>query len=299
MGTALITGASSGIGLEFARQLAGAGHNLVLVARSEARLNEVADTLRSDAGVKVEVLPADLGEPADLARVAARLRVKSATPNAELVTGGEAVHDGAVEHDGASVHEGSAVLDRETTNQIQTPIDLLVNNAGFGTAQPLVGGDINKEIGAINVMVTAVMVLSQAAAEAMVERGRGAIVNIGSIAALATMGTYSAAKAWVRTFTEALAAELAGTGVTATVVAPGLTHTEFHERSGMRTDNFPAIGWLDAQQVVAEALADVRRGAVHSTPSWRYKAVAAGLRAAPRGVIRALGNSGFSRKPAD
>jgi len=271
MGTALITGASSGIGLEFARQLAGAGHNLVLVARNETRLNEVADTLRRDAGVKVEVLPADLSEPADLARVIARLRVKSAAP----------------------------MFDGETTRQIQAPIDLLVNNAGFGTAQPLVGGDIDKEINAINVMITAVMVLSQAAAEAMVERGRGAIVNVGSIAALTTMGTYSAAKAWVRTFTEALAAELRGTGVTATVVAPGLTHTEFHERSGMRTDNFPAIGWLDAQQVVGEALADVRRGAVHSTPSWRYKAVAAGLRAAPRSAIRALGNTEFSRQPVN
>jgi len=273
MGTALITGASSGIGLEFAWQLATARNDLVLVARDAARLNKVADAIRAAAGVKVEVLPADLNNPDDLARVADRLRIALPIAPVDPVAVGLA------------------------PGQTQDPVGILVNNAGFGTAQPLLGGDTEAEIRAINVMITAVMVLSQAAAEQMVARGRGAIVNVGSIAALTAMGTYSAAKAWVRTFTEGLAVELAGTGVTATVIAPGLTRTEFHQRGGIDTESLPDIAWLDAHQVVSEGLADVRRGAVHSIPSHRYKAAAAVLRAAPRGTVRAIGNTGMRRKP--
>jgi len=273
MGTALITGASSGIGLEFAWQLATARNDLVLVARNRERLEQVAAAIRAAAGVKVEVLPADLANPADVARVAERLRVaKPQMPSNPAEVG-------------------------LAPGQTQGPVGLLVNNAGFGTGQALLGGDIEAEIQAINVMVTAVMVLSQAAAEQMVARGRGAIINVGSIAALTAGGTYAAAKAWVRTFTESLATELAGTGVTATVVAPGLTRTEFHERSGIDAE-FPGFAWLNPAQVVAESLADVRRGAVHSTPSRRYKAAAAVLRAAPRGAIRAMGSTGLRRKPS-
>ena len=90
------------------------------------------------------------------------------------------------------------------------------------------GGDLEAEEQALAVMVHAVLVLSHAAAGAMVERGSGAILNVSSIAALLTSGTYSAHKAWVRTFTDGLAVELRGTGVTATAVNPGFVHTEFH-----------------------------------------------------------------------
>jgi short-subunit dehydrogenase len=144
-------------------------------------------------------------------------------------------------------------------------------------------------------MVTAVMVLSHAAVGQMVDRGRGAIVNVGSIAALTAGGTYAAAKAWVRTFTDGLAVELAGTGVTATVIAPGLTRTEFHERGNLETTGLPSAAWLDPAKVVSQALADVRRGVVHSTPTRRYKAAAAVLRAAPRGAVRAMGATGLRR----
>ena len=133
------------------------------------------------------------------------------------------------------------------------------------------------------------MVLSHAAAGAMVERGRGAILNVSSVAALLTSGTYSAHKAWVRVFTEGLAVELRGTGVTATALCPGFVHTEFHERGGIDMTAYPEIAWLNADDVVAAALADVRRGAVISTPSLRYRTLSAAARIAPRSAVRAFG----------
>ena len=169
---------------------------------------------------------------------------------------------------------------------------LLVNNAGFGLHGPFVGGDLAEQERALEVMVHAVLVLSHAAAGAMVERGRGAILNVSSVAALTTMGTYSAHKAWVRVFTESLASELRGTGVTATALCPGLTHTEFHARAGLERHEYPELAWLNADAVVSAALADVRRGAVISTPSLRYAAVSEVARLLPRAAIRALSTSG-------
>lgn len=248
MGTALITGASSGLGLEFAWQLATARHDVVLVARDGERLERLAAQLRAAAGVHAEVLPADLTVRADLDRVADRLRAA------------------------------------------ERGVGLLVNNAGIGLGERFVGGDLARQEHALDLMVRSVLVLSHAAAGAMVERGRGAILNVGSVAALTASGTYSAHKAWVRTFTEGLAVELAGTGVTATVLSPGLTHTEFHERAGLHdAQAYPEVAWLSADRVVATALADVRRGAVLSTPSLRYRAASGALRVLPRGAVRRLG----------
>ena len=248
MGTALVTGASAGLGLEFAWQLATAKHDVVLVARGTERLDRLAAQLHAAAGVRAEVLPADLTVRSDVQRVADRLR------------------------------------------DPERPVGLLVNNAGLGLNQRFVDGDLQAEEDALAVMVSAVLVLSHAAAGAMVERGRGAILNVSSIAALMASGTYSAHKAWVRTFTESLAVELAGTGVTATVLAPGFVHTEFHERAGLQTGELPQIAWLNAEQVVAAALADVRRGAVISTPSLRYQLVAGVVRLLPRATVRAMGS---------
>lgn len=256
MGTALITGGSAGLGLEFARQLAAGKHDLVLVARDAKRLNEVAEELRSATGVTVEVLPADLSVPDDVARVAQRLAVVGGRPE-----------DGDLQ-----------------------PVDLLVNNAGFATAASFTKGRVTTERRGIDVMVKAVVELTHAAVGQMLERGRGAILNVGSVAALTAGGTYAAAKAYVRTFTESLAVELKGTGVTATVVAPGFTHTEFHARAGIPESAIvPEWGWLDAEHVVRVALADVRRGVVLSTPSVRYKVASALLRVAPRWAVRAVG----------
>lgn len=247
MGTALITGASAGLGLEFAWQLATARHDVVLVARDGERLERVAAQLRAAAGVHAEVLVADLTDTDDLGRVAERLRAAG------------------------------------------RPVGLLVNNAGLGLGQRFVGGDLDREVAALDLMVRSVLVLSHAAAGAMVERGRGAILNVASVAALMASGTYSAHKAWVRSFTEGLAVELAGTGVTATALSPGLTHTEFHERAGLPgAESYPELAWLSADRVVAEALADVRRGAVLSTPSLRYRIASGVLRTLPRSAVRRL-----------
>lgn len=248
MGTALITGASAGLGLEFAWQLATARHDVVLVARDAERLERLAAQLRAAAGVHAEVLVADLTDAGDLGRVAERLRAAG------------------------------------------RPVGLLVNNAGLGLGQRFVGGDLDREVAALDLMVRSVLVLSHAGAGAMVERGRGAILNVASVAALMASGTYSAHKAWVRSFTEGLAVELAGTGVTATALSPGLTHTEFHERAGLPgAESYPELAWLSADRVVAEALADVRRGAVLSTPSLRYRVASGVLRTLPRSAVRRLG----------
>jgi len=247
MGTALVTGASAGLGLEFAWQLATARHDVVLVARDGDRLTRLAGQLEAAAGVRAEVLVADLSDRDDLERVAERLR-------------------------------------RPTR-----PVGLLVNNAGFGLAQRFVGGDLAREETGLDVMVRAVLVLSHAAAGAMVERGRGAILNVASIAALMASGTYSANKAWVRAFTEGLTVELKGTGVTATALCPGFVRTEFHQRGAIDMSALPEIAWLNAEDVVAQALADVRHGVVISTPSLRYKVVAGATRLAPRWAIRAVG----------
>lgn len=248
MGTALITGASAGLGLEFAWQLATARHDVVLVARDTERLERLAAQLRAAAGVHAEILSADLTDRADVERVADRLRAT------------------------------------------ERPVGLLVNNAGLGLGQRFVGGDLAREEAALDLMVRAVLVLSHAAAGAMVERGRGAILNVASVAALMASGTYSADKAWVRSFTEGLAVELHGTGVTATVVCPGLTHTEFHERAGLHAEaELPEIAWLGADRVVATALADVRRGVVISTPSLRYRLASGVVRALPRSAVRRMG----------
>jgi hypothetical protein len=247
MGTAMITGASAGLGLEFAWQLATARHDVVLVARDGDRLHRLAGQLEAAAGVRTEVIVADLSQRDQLEPLVERLR-----------------------------------------HPIR-PVGLLVNNAGFGIAQPFIGGDLAREEVALDVMVRAVLVLCHAAAPEMVKRGRGAILNVASIASLLASGTYSADKAWVRAFTEGLAVELRGTGVTATALCPGLVHTEFHQRGGIDASAFPAMSFLNPEDVVAAALADVRRGAVISTPSLRYKIVAGSARIAPRWAIRAAG----------
>ncbi len=246
MATALITGATSGIGREIAWQLAAERMNLILVARSADRLEEVAEHIRQVADVEAEVLPADLSQAEGTLRVCERL------------------------------------IDDER------PVGLLVNNAGFGLGQDFVGGDIERELNALNVMVRAVLMTCHAAIPGMVARGGGGILNIASMAALTAQGTYSAHKAWVRTFTEGLAASLKGTGVNATVVCPGLVHTEFHEKVDVDPGQWPESAFIPAERVAAEAIEGVRRGKVVVTPSRRYRALAGALKVAPRSLVRAV-----------
>jgi uncharacterized protein len=241
--TALVTGATAGIGNSFARALAARGTDLVLVARDADRLGAVAEELKASRGVDVEVLVADLADREQLEQVAVRLR------------------DGT------------------------RPVDMLVNNAGFGLKQPFVGGDLATEERALDVMARAVLVLSHAALPGMVARGHGALVNVSSVAGFMPSGTYSAVKAWATTFTMSLAGQLAGTGVTATALCPGYVHTEFHGRANIRMGRLPEFAWLDPDQLVAACLADVERGRALSIPGAQYKLAVTAMRHLPLPVV--------------
>jgi short-subunit dehydrogenase len=255
MPTALVTGATAGIGAEFARQLAAAGYDLVLVARDEARLESTSVALNERFKVTAAVLSADL----------------STDPGCK------------------------AVADR--ISSAETPVDVLVNNAGFGMYRRFGEGDLADEERQLDLNVRAVMRLSFAAVRAMQKRGSGRIINVSSVAGFVPRGnnpTYSASKAWVTMFSEALAVQLAGTGVTVTAVCPGFTHTEFHERAGADMSHVPDRMWLDAPTVVSEGLADALKGKPISVPSRQYKALVTASRTIPRPVLRAImGRRGF------
>jgi short-subunit dehydrogenase len=166
------------------------------------------------------------------------------------------------------------------------PVSTLVNNAGFGVRQRFVGGDVEPEQEMIDVLVAAPMRLTAAAVPGMVARGRGRILNVSSIAGWITSGTYAASKAWVRVFTEGLAMELAGSGVTATAICPGYVRTEFHERAGMNMSAVPAWMWLDVETVVAKALRDSRRGRAVSVAGAQYRLLSLVAQYAPRPMVR-------------
>lgn len=169
------------------------------------------------------------------------------------------------------------------------PVDLLVNNAGFGLhAKILDAGTLPLQDRAFDVMCRAVLVLSAAAGRAMKARGSGAIVNISSGSAWINTGNYSAIKAWVLTFTEGLANELHGTGVSAMAVCPGWVHTEFHERAHVTATNLPEVVWTDPQTVVRQTLTDLEKGKVVSIPNRLWKAAISVAGVAPRSTMRWL-----------
>lgn len=169
---------------------------------------------------------------------------------------------------------------------LERPVDVLVNNAGFSINQRFVGGDVEAEQSLIDVMITPVMRLTHAVVPGMVERGRGSVVNVSSIASFLPFGTYSAAKAWVTFFTQGLATELDGTGVRALALCPGFVRTDFHERAGIDIDRSNDTWWLEVDAVVQQALEDLRRGKVISVPGRSYKALAAGAHLIPRDALR-------------
>ncbi|MDN3936002.1 SDR family oxidoreductase [Arthrobacter sp. YD4] len=241
--TALVTGATAGLGAEFARQLAEQGHRLVLVARDAGRLRAVAEELENTFGVTAEVLPADLTEDTGVAAVVARL----ADP--------------------------------------ARPVEILVNNAGMGLLRSFAENPIEDEKRHLKLHVETAMELSHAALQGMLQRGSGRIINVASVAAFLPRETYSAAKAWLLSFSRWANIAYASRGIHVTAVCPGFTHTEFHDRMGMDKSVAPSWMWLSAEQVVREGLADNARGRGVSIPSRRYKALVAAARLLPAKLV--------------
>lgn len=165
-------------------------------------------------------------------------------------------------------------------------IDVLVNNAGFGVKGGFLDTSFEQEQQMLDVLVTAVMQLTHAAVPGMVERGRGYVFTVSSVASWITGGTYSAAKAWATVFTESLAVELSGTGVRPIAVCPGFTRTEFHQRAGMQMDSVSEWMWLSTEDVVDQAMRDARAGRVISVAGTQYKALSSLLRVLPRPLVR-------------
>lgn len=169
------------------------------------------------------------------------------------------------------------------------PIDVLVNNAGFGMHSRASDADSAVHDMAFEVMVRAVRELAAAAARGMRARGRGRIINVSSTAGFITMASgYSAVKAWVTVFSEGLSNELHETGVTVTALCPGWVHTEFHARAGISKGGIPSWMWLDSESLVRSALRDADRGKVISIPSVRYKVLMWLVRHLPRSTVRAI-----------
>lgn len=251
MPTALITGASAGLGAEFARQLARRRADLILVARSADALEQQATALRGEYGVAVEVLPADLADAAGVESVAARLR--------------------------------------DTAD----PVDLLVNNAGFGLPLRFADNDIDDEVRHLRVHVEASMRLMHAALQSMRGRG-GRIINVASVAGFISRSTYSACKSWLIGFSRWANAEYARDGVSVTALCPGFTHTSFHERMGLAVgeEGVPGFMWLNARDVVRTGLRDAARGKSVSIPSLRYKAIVALTRVLPSSLTSGVARRG-------
>ena len=168
------------------------------------------------------------------------------------------------------------------------PVDVFVNNAGFSVKSSLLEEDLSQHDLGFEVMIRAVLKLGGAPGRAMRERGRGWIINVGSVSALVTQNNYSAIKAWVGNYSESLGVQLAGTGVQVTALMPGWVRTEFHSRAGIKGSSIPGVLWLDADRLAEDCLRDVARGKPVSIPSKRWKLIAAVLRTTPRGIVATL-----------
>jgi uncharacterized protein len=225
--TALITGASAGIGAVYADRLARRGHDLILVARDETRLNALAERLRAETGQSMEILVADLSARSDLSRVEHRLR--------------------------------------------QDPsIGMLVNNAGVAVAGPMHGSDVDRLEAMVDINITAALRLAHAAVEGFVARGRGTLINLSSVLAVAPErfnAVYSGTKAFMLNLSMTLQTELANTGIRVQAVLPGATRTEIWGKAGVNVAAMPADRLMDVDEMVDAALAGLDIGEVVTIPS--------------------------------
>lgn len=245
--TALITGASSGIGLDLARLFAKDGYDVVLVARSEGKLRELAAEIEREQKVKAHVLIADLARPDAAQQVADELQARG------LV------------------------------------VDALVNNAGYGVTGPFTETDLRKELEMIQVNIVALTQLTKLLLPAMVARGIGRILNVASTAAFQPgplMAVYYATKAYVLSFSEAIADELRHTRVTVTALCPGPTDTGFAVAADMTTSRLFNVAKPASSASVAEAgYAAMKRGKRVVIPGMKNKLLVQSVRVSPRRVV--------------
>jgi short-subunit dehydrogenase len=246
---ALVTGASAGIGKELARVLAADGYDLALTARRTDELNALADELRQAHGVACHVFPADLADPA----------------------GPRALFD-------AATAAGLAV-------------DALVNNAGFGDHGPFADADLGKLLRMIQVNVTALTELTGLFLPGMRSRGRGKVLNVGSVAGFQPgplMAVYYATKAYVVSLSEALANELAGSGITVTCLCPGPTKSEFRSAAGMKEGKgFSVAQGMDTRAVAEAGVRGMHRGRVLVVPGFWNRLLIFTERFLPRRAVAA------------
>jgi short-subunit dehydrogenase len=169
---------------------------------------------------------------------------------------------------------------------VARPVEILVNNAGFGLKGRFLDNTVEQEQAHLDVLVTAPMRLTHAALGPMVQRGSGQIVNVSSVAGFLPRGTYSAAKAYVTRFSEWAHHEYAPRGITVMALCPGFVRTEFHQRMDVHQASAPKMLWLDADELVRDALSDLDAGKAVSIPSLRYKVIANTARLVPTGVLQ-------------
>jgi short-subunit dehydrogenase len=247
--TALITGASSGLGLELAQLFAADNHDVVLVARRRDQLEAIATRLAAERGVVAGVITADLADPGAPQRIVDELKRRG------------------------------------------TEIEFLVNNAGFGTSGRFVERDLLRELAMVQVNATSMVHLTGLLVPPMVARGSGRVLNLGSVAGFQPgpyMSVYYATKAFVNSFTEALAHELRGTGVTATVSCPGTTATEFGKVAGNELTALARLGAMSASAVAAHAYRAMMAGRAVAIPGARNKFAIHGQRLIPRALTRTI-----------
>ena len=247
--TALITGASFGIGAEFARIFAREGYNLVLVARTADKLRQLASELEKAHGTRSLILAADLTDP------------------------------------GAPAY----VLDQTKRADIQ--VDVLVNNAGFGQYGLFVDNDLEECLRQIQLNVTTLTHLTRLYLPLMLERQSGGVLNVASTAAFQPgplMAVYFATKAYVLLFSEAIANELQGTGVTVTCLCPGATTTEFHKRAKATGMRLLKMGSMDAHTVAEDGYRAFVAGKPVVISGFKNWLVAQSVRFSPRRLVTAI-----------